>query len=164
MQHLAIRLAVAFLTFSLGLAASALWAFVSPSSSRGARVWSGRSYSCPSSMRAATVRSETVTVTIPDGRGVAPTITGGLLNNKSISKPAPVYPQAAKDARVGGIVLVRVLVDEAGRVEEATAETGHPLLRSAAVEAVRQWRFTPTLLNGQPVKVSGSVTVDFITR
>ncbi len=88
-------------------------------------------------------------------------ISGGVLNGKAISKPTPAYPAIAKAARASGAVTVQIVVDEGGRVVSANAVSGHPLLQQAAVQAVRQWRFSPTLLSGQPVKVSGVVTVNF---
>jgi TonB family protein len=91
-------------------------------------------------------------------------VAGGVLNGKAISKPAPVYPPIAKAARAEGIVTVQVVVDESGRVVSASAVSGHPLLRSAAVAAARQARFSPTLLSGQPVKVSGVITYNFVLQ
>ena len=88
-------------------------------------------------------------------------ISGGVLNGKAISKPAPAYPPIAKAARASGAVTVQITVDESGRVISAHAISGHPLLQQAAVDAVRNWRFTPTLLSGQPVKITGVVTVNF---
>ncbi len=89
------------------------------------------------------------------------TISGGVLNGKAISKPAPAYPAIAKAARASGAVTVQITVDESGRVVSASAVSGHPLLQQAAVGAVRNWRFSPTLLSGQPVKVTGQVIVNF---
>ena len=89
------------------------------------------------------------------------TISGGVLNGKAVSKPAPAYPAIAKAARASGTVTVQITVDESGRVVSATPVSGHPLLQQAAAGAVRNWRFTPTLLSGQPVKVTGVVTVNF---
>ena len=89
------------------------------------------------------------------------TISGGVLNGKAVSKPAPAYPAIAKAARASGSVTVQITVDENGRVVSAQAVSGHPLLQQAAANAVRQWRFTPTLLSGQPVKVTGQVIVNF---
>ncbi len=88
-------------------------------------------------------------------------VSGGVLNGKAISKPAPSYPAIAKQARASGSVTVQITVDEGGRVVSASAVSGHPLLQQAAVSAVRNWRFSPTLLSGQPVKVTGQVIVTF---
>ncbi|MCA1591494.1 MAG: TonB family protein [Acidobacteria bacterium] len=91
-------------------------------------------------------------------------VSGGVLNGKAISKPQPPYPPIAKAARAQGQVTVQILVDESGRVVSATAVGGHPLLQQAAVSAARQARFSPTMLSGQPVKVSGVITYNFVLQ
>jgi protein TonB len=88
-------------------------------------------------------------------------ISGGVLNGKAVSKPAPPYPAVAKAARASGTVVVQITVDEGGKVISASAVSGHPLLRQAAVQAAYQARFSPTLLSGQPVKVTGTITYNF---
>ena len=88
-------------------------------------------------------------------------VSGGVLNGKAISKPQPAYPPIAKAARAQGTVSVQVLIDESGRVVSASAVSGHPLLQAASVQAARRARFSPTLLSGQPVKVSGVITYNF---
>jgi protein TonB len=89
-------------------------------------------------------------------------ISGGVLNGKAISKPQPAYPAIAKAARASGTVTVQVTVDESGKVVSARAAGGHPLLQQAAVQAAYQARFSPTLLSGQPVKVNGVITYNFV--
>jgi protein TonB len=91
-------------------------------------------------------------------------VSGGVLNGKAVSKPPPAYPPIAKAARAQGTVTVQILVDESGRVVSANAVSGHPLLQQAAVAAARQARFSPTLLSGQPVKVSGVITYNFVLQ
>jgi protein TonB len=91
-------------------------------------------------------------------------VSGGVLNGKANSKPQPPYPAIAKAARASGTVTVQILVDESGRVIQASATGGHPLLQQAAVQAARQARFSPTLLSGQPVKVSGVITYNFVLQ
>jgi len=90
------------------------------------------------------------------------TVSGGVLNGKATSLPKPAYPPAARAVRAGGAVSVQVLIDEGGRVVSATAVSGHPLLKAAAEGAARGARFSPTLLSGQPVKVSGVITYNFV--
>ncbi len=90
------------------------------------------------------------------------TISGGVLNGKAVSLPKPPYPPAARAVRASGSVTVQVLVDESGRITSATAVSGHPLLRNAAVQAAREAVFNPTLLAGKPVKVSGVITYNFV--
>ena len=94
----------------------------------------------------------------------ATTVTGGVLNGKAISKPAPAYPPIATAARAHGTVNVQVLIDEEGKVVSADPVSGHPLRQQSAASVVRQWRFTPTRLSGQPVKVKGVVVVNFILQ
>ena len=164
MQHFAVRIAVAFLTFALGTAASAMWGLFNMSRAtvtQGSFVMSTKS--CPSTRTAADIPPPPPP--LPVIRLMpARTISGGILNGKAISKPAPAYPAIAKAARASGPVVVRIIVDESGRVSEAEAESGHPLLFQPAVAAVRQWRFSPTLLSGQPVQVSGTATVNFVLQ
>lgn len=92
--------------------------------------------------------------------GRAP-ISGGVLNGKAISLPAPEYPAIAKQAKASGTVVVQVTIDENGSVVFARAVSGHPLLQAAAVAAARQAKFSPTLLMGEPVKVTGVITYHF---
>ncbi len=90
------------------------------------------------------------------------TISGGVLNGKATSLPKPPYPPAARAVRASGAVSVQVLISESGSVISASAVSGHPLLKAAAVAAARGARFSPTLLSGQPVKVSGVITYNFV--
>ena len=74
---------------------------------------------------------------------------------------APVYPPIAQSARVQGVVILETLIGANGRVEDARILRSIPLLDQAALDAVRQWEFTPTLLNGNPVPVIMTTTVQF---
>ena len=98
----------------------------------------------------------------PPKKAPPKTVSGGVLNGKATSLPKPAYPPAARAVRAGGSVSVQVLIDESGRVVSASAVSGHPLLRAAAVSAAQGARFSPTLLSGQPVKVSGVITYNFV--
>src|SRR5262249_4353531 len=84
-------------------------------------------------------------------------IGGDVLQSKLIKKIEPVYPELAKRARVSGMVILNVQVNEQGRVEEIQVIRGNPLLNDSAVQAVRQWVYSPTLLNGEPVPVTATV-------
>ena len=84
-----------------------------------------------------------------------------MLNSKAISLPKPVYPSIAKATKASGTVVVSVTVDENGRVINAHATSGHPLLRAAAEAAAHNARFNPTMLSGKPVKVVGAITYQF---
>jgi TonB family protein len=88
-------------------------------------------------------------------------VSGGVLNGKALALPKPIYPQQAKTARASGLVTVEVVIDEAGKVISAKAVEGHVLLRQAAMQAAQEARFSPTLLSGQPVKVSGQINYNF---
>ena len=89
---------------------------------------------------------------------------GGVLNGRVISKPAPAYPEEALRERAQGTVVVHITVDETGRVIDAAAICGHPLLFEASVRAARQAHFTPTLLGGVPVKVTGTISYNYNLR
>jgi len=98
----------------------------------------------------------------PVKKPVPKQISGGVLNGKATSLPKPPYPPAARAVRAAGAVSVQVLIDESGNVVSASAVSGHPLLRAAAVQAARGARFSPTMLSGQAVKVSGVITYNFV--
>jgi TonB family protein len=88
-------------------------------------------------------------------------VSGGVLNGKALALPKPDYPPAARSARAEGVVTVEVVINEAGKVISAKASNGHALLRQAAVMAAQGARFSPTLLSGQPVKISGEINYTF---
>jgi protein TonB len=89
-------------------------------------------------------------------------LSTGVLTGKALNKPSPTYPQIAKAANVQGPVSVQVMIDEQGHVISAKATSGNPLLLQAAQQTALRWTFTPTLLSGQPVKVTGVVTFNFV--
>ncbi|MDD5542340.1 MAG: energy transducer TonB [Acidobacteriia bacterium] len=78
-----------------------------------------------------------------------------------IRRVNPVYPQLAKAARIQGSVVLEVTVSKQGTVQNVSVLSGHPILVQAAIDAVRQWIYRPVLLNGQPVEVVTTVTVNF---
>lgn len=90
------------------------------------------------------------------------TISGGVLNGKATDLPKPAYPAAAKAVKASGAVNVQVTLNEKGEVISANAVSGHPLLRAAATQAARQAKFSPTLLSGKPVKVTGIIVYNFV--
>ena len=92
------------------------------------------------------------------------TVTSRVLVSKAISLPQPPYPTMARQIRAQGSVNVQILVDEQGKVISAQTVSGHPLLTLAAKEAALRARFTPTILNGQPVKVQGVITYNFVLQ
>ncbi|MET0622789.1 MAG: energy transducer TonB [Pyrinomonadaceae bacterium] len=100
----------------------------------------------------------------PRQSGGTISLTSTIISSKVIDKPAPPYPPIAKAAGISGAVAVQILVDEQGRVVSAKATSGNPLLQAAAVQAAYKARFTATVLGGQPVKVTGSITYNFVLR
>ena len=111
---------------------------------------------------AETKPSEATTSEKPAGEK-AP-ISGGVLNGKAIYLPQPDYPPIAAQAKASGAVTVQIIIDEVGNVISAHAVSGHPLLQAVSVAAARQARFTPTSLMGEPVKVTGVLTYNFVAR
>jgi protein TonB len=73
----------------------------------------------------------------------------------------PVYPQVAKQAGIQGVVKLHALISREGTIEELKVVSGHPLLVPSALEAVKQWAYQPTLLNGEPVGVETDIDVNF---
>ena len=88
----------------------------------------------------------------------------GFLNGKALSLPEPNYPATATAQRLSGGVPVWVVIDESGRVALAGALSGHPLLQASAREAACRARFSPVSLSGQPVRVTGTMTYNFVPR
>ncbi len=98
----------------------------------------------------------------PPPRTGPPVHVGGLIREpRKIRDVAPVYPALALAARMEGIVILKAEIGEDGRVRNLRVLRSVPLLDQAAIDAVRQWQFTPTLLNGEPVPVVMTVTVSF---
>jgi periplasmic protein TonB len=98
----------------------------------------------------------------PPATPAAPVRVGGAISPpQKLHHVAPEYPAIARSARVSGIVILEAVLGVDGAVRDVTVLRSIPLLDRAAVDAVRQWRFTPTLLNGQPVPVIMTVTVAF---
>lgn len=83
------------------------------------------------------------------------------LEGRATRRVEPKYPEEAKKNRIKGKVIVELTVDEEGNVMLARALNGHKLLKSAAIEAAKGWRFTPTQWNGKPVKIIGTITFVF---
>lgn len=119
--------------------------------------------SAPAASSAPVVKAEGVAPSGPRpvARGPVKPVSGGILNGKALNLPAPIYPDMAKRSRAMGTVEVEVVIDVSGKVIAAKAVGGPLMLRASAEEAARKARFSPTLLSGQPVKVSGSITYNF---
>ena len=80
---------------------------------------------------------------------------------KLIARVTPVYPTLAKSARVQGVVHFKATIGKNGVVQNLETSGGPALLRQAALDAVKQWKYQPTLLNGQPVEVITTIDVTF---
>jgi protein TonB len=79
----------------------------------------------------------------------------------AISKPDPIYPPIAKAAHVQGAVILHAIISKQGTIENLVIVSGPPMLANAARDAVMRWRYKPYLLNGEPVEVETSITVNF---
>ena len=74
----------------------------------------------------------------------------------------PVYPPLARQARIQGTVQMRAIISKTGTIENLQAISGHPMLIPSALNAVRQWRYRPYMLNGDPIAIETEITVNFI--
>jgi protein TonB len=98
----------------------------------------------------------------PPGWAAGAVRVGGNMRQPTKTKHvAPIYPPLAQSAGVQGVVILETVIGPDGKVQDARVLRSIPLLDQAAVESVRQWEFTPTLLNGSPVPVIMTVTVQF---
>lgn len=95
-------------------------------------------------------------------RSVRPMQVGGSVQQaKLISQQKPQYPPLARQVRISGTVRLAAIISKTGAIEQLQVLSGHPMLAQAALEAVKTWRYKPTILNGQPVKVQTTVDVIF---
>lgn len=90
------------------------------------------------------------------------TRTSSMMQGYLVHRVQPVYPQPARDARIQGPVRLHAVIGKDGTIENLHVLGGHPMLVTAAVDAVRQWRYRPYILNGEPVEVETQITVNFI--
>lgn len=88
-------------------------------------------------------------------------VGGQVEQAKLIYKPSPQYPPLAKMARIQGTVRLEAIIAKDGTIQDLKVLSGHPLLVKAALDAVKQWRYQPTLLNGEPVEVITEIDVNF---
>ena len=88
-------------------------------------------------------------------------VGGNVAKSQLKHKVQPVYPQEARDNRIQGTVRLHVVLSTAGKVQQLEVVSGDPILAKAALEAVRQWEYKPTLLNGERVEVDTTVDVVF---
>ena len=92
---------------------------------------------------------------------VKPLLVSHLAEANLLHKVQPIYPPLARQARVQGAVELRAVISKTGAIENLVVVRGHPMLATAAVEAVKQWRYRPYLLNGEPIEVETDITVNF---
>ena len=88
-------------------------------------------------------------------------VSQGVVQGNAISQPRPQYPQIARNARIQGAVVLQAVISKGGTIENLKVVSGHPMLRQSAIDAVRQWRYRPYFLNGEPVEVETQITVNF---
>ncbi len=88
-------------------------------------------------------------------------VGGQVEQAKLIYKPSPEYPPLAKMARIQGTVRLEAIISKDGTIQDLKVLSGHPLLVKSALDAVKQWRYQPTLLNGEPVEVITEIDVNF---
>jgi protein TonB len=93
---------------------------------------------------------------------VRPLLVSHLAEANLLHKVQPVYPPLARQARIQGGVELRAIIGKTGAIENLVVVRGHPMLAPAAVEAVKQWRYRPYLLNGEPIAVETDITVNFL--
>ena len=96
-------------------------------------------------------------VAAPERVRVSMGVTSGLL----VKKVAPEYPPDARRARIQGTVVLQVVINKSGDITTVELVSGHPMLAPAAIEAVKQWKYKPYILNGEPVEVETQITVNF---
>ncbi len=87
-------------------------------------------------------------------------VSSNVQSAKLIRQAAPIYPQEAKEAGIVGHVILNIVVGKDGTVQDVSLVSGHPLLVAPAKDAVKQWVYQPTLLNGEPVEVVTQVEVN----
>lgn len=109
-------------------------------------------------------RREIVEPSEDDGSLKVGLVSGGIVSGKAIKLTTPKYPAEAKKQRLSGRIPIRVLIDENGDVTEAKSICGDSLLSQTSIEAAKTSKFTPTLLGGTPVKVSGTIIYNFTAR
>lgn len=98
----------------------------------------------------------------PQVAAVRPMLVSHWAEGNLIYRVQPSYPALARQARVQGAVELRAIISKAGTIENLVVVRGHPMLSAAAIEAVRQWRYHPYLLNNEPIEVETEITVNFV--
>jgi protein TonB len=102
-----------------------------------------------------------MTISTPETPADRIRIGGNVQQNKLINQPHPIYPPLAKQAGIQGVVKLQATIAKDGTVANLEVISGHPLLVQAALDAVKQWVYQTTLLNGNPVEVVTQIDVNF---
>jgi protein TonB len=112
---------------------------------------------------------------VPGGLGFAPPtpvvkvaapkgptrVSGGVIAGNILVKTVPVYPQIAKAAHISGAVVLHAIISKSGTIDNLSVISGPEMLRASALDAVRNWKYKPYLLNGEPTEVDTQITVNF---
>jgi periplasmic protein TonB len=102
-----------------------------------------------------------ITVAKPKPTGPA-RISGGVMQGQILVRTQPVYPPIAKVAHMSGTVVLRAVITKAGTIESlSVVSTTNQMFNNAALDAVKQWKYKPYLLNGEPTEVDTTITVNF---
>jgi periplasmic protein TonB len=88
-------------------------------------------------------------------------VGGNVQAARILNRVQPIYPPLARQTRISGTVRLHAIISKDGTIQQLEVMSGHPLLQQAALDAVRQWRYQPTLLNGDPVEVDTTIDVIF---
>lgn len=88
-------------------------------------------------------------------------VSAGVATRLLLTRVTPDYPADARDQRIQGVVILHVIIDKEGNVSKVDLVSGHPLLAPSAIDAVKQWKYRPYLLNGMPLEVDTTVQVNF---
>ena len=155
---------IAILTFALGVLLALVWISCRSSANPQIATDSNSAQSNENGRQAENQNSENDDA--PCLRADAPRpkflVSFGVINSKAIDIPKPEYPEAAKAAKISGVVQVSVIVGETGDVIWARINTGHPILQAAVKKVVCQARFKPQMLSGRPAAVRGIITYKFV--
>jgi protein TonB len=102
--------------------------------------------------------------TLPKPAAQRVRVSQGVINGLLVNRVEPTYPGLAQQAHIQGVVVLAAIIGKDGSVQHLQVTSGHPLLAPAAIAAVKQWRYKPYVLNGEPVEVETTIMVTFHVR
>jgi periplasmic protein TonB len=108
------------------------------------------------------IANSTSNFALPPAPLAHPPRVSRIMEGNLMSRVQPLYPPLARQARIQGQVVIRAVISRNGMIENLQVLSGHPMLVQAAIDAVKQWRYRPYFLNGEPVEVETQVTVNFL--